>query len=98
MLVTFLLGQRAGIISVAINSLTLMLLGLAGAILWETPPAGWSGEIMDTVLLLANFLLVASIIALVAGGVLDTLERALEREVSTQEALKERKQRLEDTD
>lgn len=94
-LVTFLLGQRAGIISVVINALTLMLLGLAGAILWETPPAGWSGEISDTLLLLANFLLIASVIALVVGGVLDTLERALEREVSIQAALQERKQRLE---
>lgn len=94
-LVTFLLGQRAGIISVIINSLTLLILGIAGAILWETPPAGWSGEIIDTFLLLANFLLVANIIALVVGGVVDTLERAVEREVSTQAALIDRKQRLE---
>lgn len=94
-LVTFLLGQRAGIISVAINSLTLMLLGFAGAILWEAPPVGWSGEIMDTLLLLVNFMLVASIIALVVGGVIDSLERALDREVLIQAALKERKQRLE---
>ena len=90
-----LLGLRAGLISVAINSLTLGALGLAGLVLWETPPAGWSGDARDWILLALNFLLVASILALVVGGVLGTLEQALLREVSTQQLLRERKQRLE---
>ncbi|HEX7718577.1 MAG TPA: ATP-binding protein [Woeseiaceae bacterium] len=92
---TLLLSLRAGLISVAINSLTLVALGLAGLVLWETPPAGWSGESRDWVLLALNFLLVASILTLLVGVVLGTLEQALSREVATQHSLRERKQRLE---
>ncbi len=92
---TLLLGQRAGLASVAVNSLTVVLFGLAGLFLWETPPAGWGGQMLDWLLLAANFVLVASVIALVVGSVLGTLERALASEVAVQEALRERKRRLE---
>ncbi|MEX2258695.1 MAG: ATP-binding protein [Woeseia sp.] len=92
---TLLLGQRAGLASVAINSLTIAVFGIAGLFLWETPPAGWGGQALDWALLAANFVLVASVIALVVGSVLGTLERALASEVAVQEALRERKRRLE---
>jgi len=92
---TLLLGRRAGLTTVAINSLTVALFGIAGLFLWETPPAGWGGRPLDWSLLSVNFLLVSSVITLVVGGVLDTLERALASEVAVQEALRERKRRLE---
>jgi len=92
---TLLLGQRAGLASVAVNSLTVVVFGLVGLFLWESPPTNWGGQALDWIRLAANFLLVASIIALVVGSVLGTLERALASEIAVQVALRERKRHLE---
>ncbi len=92
---TVLLGWRAGLVSVVINTLTLVLMGLAGQVLWTTPPAGWSDSPADWALVAVNFALVAAVVTLSVGGVLATLESALGRETSARQVLRHRERRLQ---
>ncbi|MCC5868168.1 MAG: response regulator [Gammaproteobacteria bacterium] len=92
---TVLLGWRAGLVSVVINTLTLVGMGVAGHVVWTVPPLGWSGTHADWALVAANFVLVAAVVTLSVGGVLGTLESALARERTARGVLRERERRLQ---
>jgi PAS domain S-box-containing protein len=92
---TVLLGLRAGLASVAINTLTVLVIGLSGWANWIAAPAGWEDQRRDWILVASNSLLVSTMLVLAIGGVLGTLENALRREVTARRVLKEREQRLQ---
>jgi PAS domain S-box-containing protein len=71
-----LLGLRAGLAGVAINGVTLLCIGLAGAAspnmaaVWDQNPLSW-------IVITANFLMMNAILVIAIGAIIATLENAL---------------------
>lgn len=71
-----LLGLRAGLAGVAINGITLLGIGLAGAAspnmaaVWDQNPLSW-------IVITANFLMMNAILVIAIGAIIATLENAL---------------------
>ncbi len=71
-----LLGLRAGLVGVAINGVTLLVIGLAGAAspnmaaVWDQNPLSW-------IVITANFLMMNALLVIAIGAIISTLENAL---------------------
>lgn len=74
-----LLGERAGLICVGINGLTLLVVGLAGAAspnmaaVWDQNPMSW-------IVITANFLMMNGLLVIGIGAIISVLEAALTRQ------------------
>jgi PAS domain S-box-containing protein len=71
-----LLGLRAGLVGVAINGATLLVIGLAGAAspnmaaVWDQNPLSW-------IVITANFLMMNALLVIAIGAIIAALEKAL---------------------
>jgi PAS domain S-box-containing protein len=78
-LTTALLGLRAGVVTLAVNSVTLLAFGYAGLRAASFVPLEWIGDATGWGVLSLNFLLVNTALVLAVGAVLRTLESGLKR-------------------
>lgn len=88
---TTLLGFRAGLVSLAVNTMTLLTFGYAGLASDSMVPLEWIGDAMGWGVLSLNLLLINTALVLTVGAVLRTLESGLNR-ASEQAALVEKAQ------
>jgi PAS domain S-box-containing protein len=75
---TTLLGLRAGVVTLAVNAVTLLAFGYAGLASAGFVPPGWIGDATGWGVLALNFLLVNAALVLMVGAVLRTLESGLQ--------------------
>ncbi len=94
LLSTILLGSRAGIATVALNTATLLAVGWLGF----APPAmavhGWEQTDFVWLVLTSNFTLVNALLAVTLGAILSALEATILREYSANEDLRASEERF----
>ncbi len=88
---TTLLGLRAGLVTLAINAMTLLAFGYAGLGAADFVPPKWVGDATGWGVLALNFLLVNAALVVAVGAVLRTLASGLKR-AAEQAALVDRAQ------
>jgi len=94
LLTTLFLGLRAGLITVALNGVTLLAVGYAGFQAPDMVVPKWSGNFTGWTVITINFLLINTLLTLAIGAVLATLERALNRAIAARATIETEQREL----
>ena len=94
LLTTLFLGLRAGLVTVALNGVTLLGVGYLGYFGSDMVIARWPGNYTGWVVITINFLLINTLLTLAIGAVLATLERALTRAIAARATLESEQREL----
>ncbi len=94
LLTTLLLGLRTGILTVLLNSLTLLTVGLLGHASSEMALLNRDAGGAAWIIITLNFALINSLLALAIGGVTSVLNHALQREVAARASLEAERSQL----
>ncbi|QIB64825.1 hybrid sensor histidine kinase/response regulator [Kineobactrum salinum] len=94
LLTTLLLGLRAGILTLILNAITLLTLGLLGHASAEMVLLSREAGAAAWVTITLNFVLINSLLVLAIGSVISVLNDALQREVAARTSLEAERSQL----